>query len=81
MIKDPVHPGDVVRQLEETKAELAANDKERSQPIDVVIHATGLTHGRGAFRCLTMGELYSALTELLIKKAFGEAGSRIVIEP
>ena len=46
----------------------------------VVIKADGLAGGKGVFVCNSKEEAYSAIDNILIDKAFGDAGSKIIIE-
>ena len=52
--------------------------KKRGVPI--VVKADGLCAGKGVFVCQTVEEAEKALEKIFIKKIFGEAGSRVVIE-
>jgi len=49
-------------------------------PIPVVVKADGLAAGKGAVVAETREEAIHALTSMLKEKAFGEAGSKVVIE-
>ena len=46
----------------------------------VVIKADGLAAGKGVIVCSNKEEAFSAIDKILIEKAFGEAGSKIIIE-
>ena len=46
----------------------------------VVIKADGLAGGKGVFVCSSKEEAFSAIDNILIGKAFGDAGSKIIIE-
>jgi len=46
----------------------------------IVIKADGLAAGKGVFVCQTVKEADNALKKILEKRAFGEAGSRAVVE-
>jgi phosphoribosylamine--glycine ligase len=52
----------------------------RKHGAPVVVKASGLAAGKGAVVCDTEKEARSALGEIFDKKAFGEAGSSVVIE-
>ncbi len=52
--------------------------EEKSTPI--VIKVSGLALGKGVTVCKTLDEAQAALKTAMIDKAFGEAGSQIVIE-
>ncbi len=46
----------------------------------VVVKADGLAAGKGVFVCDSLDEAYFAIDEIMVKKRFGRAGDRIVIE-
>ena len=46
----------------------------------VVVKASGLAAGKGVLICGSLSEALEALDELMIKKNFGSAGSKVVIE-
>lgn len=46
----------------------------------VVVKADGLCAGKGALVCATLAEAEAAIDQLLVQRAFGAAGERIVIE-
>jgi phosphoribosylamine---glycine ligase len=52
--------------------------RERGAPI--VVKASGLAAGKGAVVCATVDEALAATREMLDDRAFGEAGSEIVVE-
>ena len=45
-----------------------------------VVKADGLAAGKGVFVCTTKEETYAAIREIGLKKSFGKAGDRIVLE-
>jgi phosphoribosylamine---glycine ligase len=45
-----------------------------------VIKADGLAGGKGVIICQSLGEAQSAVEEILVRKAFGKAGDKVVIE-
>ena len=47
---------------------------------NVVIKADGLAAGKGVIVCNNKDEAFSAIDKILIDRAFGEAGSKIIIE-
>jgi phosphoribosylamine--glycine ligase len=49
-------------------------------PAPVVVKADGLALGKGVMICQTRAEAAGAVREMMEKKKFGEAGSRVVIE-
>ena len=46
----------------------------------IVVKASGLAAGKGAIVCLTDGEAIGALDRIMVERAFGAAGDRVVIE-
>ncbi len=46
----------------------------------IVVKADGLAAGKGAIVCHTVDEARKAIEKIMIEKAFGEAGNRVVIE-
>ena len=52
--------------------------KEKGAPI--VVKADGLAAGKGAIVCETMEEAEKAVKQIVVEKAFGEAGNRIILE-
>lgn len=57
-----------------------AKEYVKSLQYNVVIKADGLAAGKGVIVCNSMDEAYSAIDTILVKKTFGEAGNRIIIE-
>ncbi len=57
-----------------------AQDYVMSLNYDVVVKADGLASGKGVIVCNSKDEAISAINTILIKKTFGEAGNRIIIE-
>lgn len=51
-----------------------------SLPYPIFIKASGLAEGKGAIRCETKKQAEKILSDMLIKKLFGKAGSAVVIE-
>jgi len=51
-----------------------------SGPIPIVIKASGLAAGKGALVCFTREEALDGLKKIMIKKEFGDAGNKVVIE-
>ena len=47
---------------------------------DVVVKADGLAAGKGVIVCSSKDDAFSAIDTILVKKTFGEAGNRIIIE-
>lgn len=57
--------------------------KEYCSKIDnfpIVLKADGLALGKGVLICEGRGQALAAIDELMVSKAFGEAGSKIVVE-
>ncbi len=57
-----------------------AEDYVKSLDYNVVVKADGLAAGKGVIVCNSTEEAISAINIILTKKAFGEAGNRIIIE-
>ena len=57
-----------------------ASDYVNSIKHPVVIKADGLAAGKGVIVCNSTDEALSAINIILVKKTFGEAGNRIIIE-
>jgi phosphoribosylamine--glycine ligase len=57
-----------------------ASDYVKSIKHHVVIKADGLAAGKGVIVCNSTEEALSAINTILVKKTFGEAGNRIIIE-
>jgi phosphoribosylamine--glycine ligase len=52
----------------------------KSRPLPVVIKADGLAEGKGVTVCATTEEIDAAIDKTMVQKAFGEAGSSVVVE-
>ncbi len=57
-----------------------AQDYVKSLDYNVVVKADGLAAGKGVIVCNSNDEAISAIQTILIKKTFGDAGNRIIIE-
>ena len=57
-----------------------AKDYLETLDYDVVVKADGLAAGKGVIVCNSKDEAISAIDSILVKKAFGNAGNRIIIE-
>jgi phosphoribosylamine--glycine ligase len=60
--------------------EQAAKSYVDSLEYDVVIKADGLAAGKGVIVCNGKQEAYDAIDMILVKKSFGSAGQKIIIE-
>jgi phosphoribosylamine--glycine ligase len=50
------------------------------QPLPIVVKADGLAAGKGVAVCQTIAEAISFLEQALVQGAFGEAGTRVIVE-
>ena len=57
-----------------------AKDYVESLDYDVVVKADGLAAGKGVIVCGNKEDAISAIETILVKKTFGDAGNRIIIE-
>ena len=57
-----------------------AQDYVKSLDYNVVVKADGLAAGKGVIVCNSDEEAISAIHSILVKKTFGDAGNRIIIE-
>jgi len=57
-----------------------AHDYVESLDYNVVVKADGLAAGKGVIVCNSNEEAFSAIQIILVKKTFGDAGNRIIIE-
>jgi phosphoribosylamine--glycine ligase len=57
-----------------------AKDYVLKQSQDLVIKADGIAGGKGVIVCGSQEEAINAIEEMMVKRIFGEAGDRIVIE-
>ena len=57
-----------------------AQEYVKSIKHNVVIKADGLAAGKGVIVCNSIEEALSAIETILVKKSFGDAGNRIIIE-
>jgi phosphoribosylamine--glycine ligase len=58
----------------------AARRYLNQNPGPYVVKADGLAAGKGVLICATREEAHSAIDEIMVKKAFGQAGEKVVIE-
>jgi phosphoribosylamine--glycine ligase len=52
----------------------------RETGVPIVVKADGLAAGKGVFPCLSVEEALSAVDQIMLARAFGSAGDRVVIE-
>ena len=57
-----------------------AQDYVKSLDYNVVVKADGLAAGKGVIVCNSNEEAFAAIQTILVKKTFGDAGDRIIIE-
>ncbi len=57
-----------------------AQDYVKSLDHNVVVKADGLAAGKGVIVCNSTEEAFSAIQTILVKKTFGDAGNRIIVE-
>jgi len=57
-----------------------AQDYVKSLDYNVVVKADGLAAGKGVIVCNSNDDALSAIDTILIKKTFGDAGNRIIVE-
>ncbi|KAF6242426.1 phosphoribosylamine--glycine ligase [Nitrosopumilus sp. b1] len=67
------------------KFEIFDNPKEASSYVEsvdhpIVVKADGLAAGKGVIVCNGKDEAFSAIDTILVKKTFGDAGNKIIIE-
>jgi len=58
----------------------AAREYVKKNPRPLVVKADGLAAGKGVFVCKDQDEALAAIDQIMVEKAFGEAGREIVIE-
>jgi phosphoribosylamine--glycine ligase len=58
----------------------AARDYARAQGTGLVVKADGLALGKGVIVCDTVEDTIEAIDLVMVKRAFGEAGSRLILE-
>ena len=57
-----------------------AQEYVKSLDYNVVVKADGLASGKGVIVCSNVDEAISAINTILVKKTFGQAGNRIIVE-
>ncbi len=58
----------------------AAREYVKTRPRPIVIKADGLALGKGVFICHSGEEAEQALEQIMIKRIFGDAGDKVIIE-
>lgn len=58
----------------------AAKEYIKDQGAPIVIKADGLAAGKGVVVAMSLDEAYEAVDSMLVKGAFGSAGSRVIVE-
>jgi len=58
----------------------AARDYVTEQPYPLVVKADGLAAGKGVLVCRSREEAVVALEDLMVRRIFGEAGDRVLVE-
>jgi phosphoribosylamine--glycine ligase len=58
----------------------AAVDHVKGRPLPMVVKANGLAAGKGVVVCKSREEALEAVDDMMVKKVFGAAGERILIE-
>jgi len=58
----------------------AANRYVQERGAPIVIKADGLAAGKGVILCQKLDEAQAALDQIMVKRAFGGAGNRVVVE-
>lgn len=57
-----------------------ARNYVKSKGVPLVVKADGLAAGKGVFVCRSLEEAYRAIEEIMVKKSFGQAGEKVVVE-
>jgi phosphoribosylamine--glycine ligase len=57
-----------------------ARNYVKSKGVPLVLKADGLAAGKGVFVCRSLEEAYKAIEEIMVRRSFGQAGEKIVIE-
>ena len=58
----------------------AARDYVLSRPLALVVKADGLAAGKGVHVCRTIKDALDAIDEIMVRRLFGKAGDRVLIE-
>jgi phosphoribosylamine--glycine ligase len=57
-----------------------AREHVLSRPLGLVIKADGLAAGKGVHVCSTVGDALQAIDQIMVRRIFGRAGDRLIIE-
>lgn len=57
-----------------------ARNYVKSRGVPLVLKADGLAAGKGVFVCRSLEEAYRAIEEIMVRKSFGQAGEKVVVE-
>ncbi len=57
-----------------------AREYVSQQSLPIVLKADGLAAGKGVFVCSSMAEVEEAISETMVKKAFGDSGKTLLVE-
>src|SRR5690606_7350030 len=50
------------------------------RPVSLVVKADGLAAGKGVHVCSTLREALQAIDQIMVRRAYGRAGDRLIIE-
>jgi phosphoribosylamine--glycine ligase/phosphoribosylformylglycinamidine cyclo-ligase len=70
----PTAPGAIFDDVEAARAYLGR------QEAPIVVKASGLAAGKGVFVCPTLDEAQAALQQIMVDRAFGQAGDEVLVE-
>jgi len=57
-----------------------ATEYVRKYGAPIVVKASGLAHGKGAYPCKTLAEAEKALTEIMLERVYKQAGNEVIVE-
>lgn len=57
-----------------------AREYLQSETVPIVVKAEGLAAGKGVYVCTTRDQALAAIDDIMVKKIFGAAGARVVVE-
>ena len=79
-------PGSAAAEIEERGHRRTFTDIDEarrhvlSRPIGLVVKADGLAAGKGVYVCKDLGEALEAIDAVMVRKSYGRAGDRLIIE-